>query len=161
QAAPQAANQAPATQAPAVTPATALKPTASASARGNQAVRGRAPGIAGRSAGNAAANADGNVARNVAQNDAAGTSAGAEVNCGRPSLLQGGFQRVDVNSSGDGAAAASADLGLGASELADLSQSADASFLVNGSVSRGLDMPQQNDWFGGPGGRMGMEGMGM
>ena len=78
-------------------------------------------------------------------------------NGGRPSLLQSnGFQRVDVNSSGDLAAAP--DTGLAANEAADLSNSADPSLLVNGSVSRGLDMPQQNDWFGGPGGRM--DGMG-
>ena len=51
---------------------------------------------------------------------------------------------------------------------ADLSSSASDSLLVNGSVSRGLDMPQQPDWFGGrgmgdgmgPGGGFG-PGMGM
>jgi trimeric autotransporter adhesin len=76
---------------------------------------------------------------------------------GRPSLLEaGGFQRVDVNSSGDLAAAP--ETGMAAGEMADLSNSADPSLLVSGSVSRGLDMPQGNDWFGGPGGRMG--GMG-
>jgi hypothetical protein len=42
--------------------------------------------------------------------------------------------------------------------MADLSNSADPSLLVSGSVSRGLDMPQGNDWFGGAGGRM--DGMG-
>ena len=63
---------------------------------------------------------------------------------------------MDVNSSGDLAAAP--DTGLAASEMADLSNSADPSLLVSGSVSRGLDMPQGNDWFGGPGGRM--DGMG-
>ncbi|MCX6628371.1 MAG: TonB-dependent receptor [Candidatus Solibacter sp.] len=79
---------------------------------------------------------------------------------GRPSLREAaGFQRVDVNSSGDLAAAT--ETGLAASEMADLSNSADPSLLVSGSVSRGLDMPGMNDWFGGPGGRMdGMGGMG-
>ncbi len=82
---------------------------------------------------------------------------------GRPSLLPAnGFQRVDVNSSGDLAPAP--ETGMAASEMADLSNSADPSLLVSGSVSRGLDMPQGNDWFGGPGGRMdgtggGAEGM--
>ncbi len=79
---------------------------------------------------------------------------------GRPSILgSNGFQRVDVNSSGDVAAAS--DTGLAANDMADMSSSADPSLMVNGSVSRGLDMPQQNDWFGGPGGRMdGMGGIG-
>ena len=100
-------------------------------------------------------------ARGQQANGARGTQGGRGqngANGGRPSLLQaGGFQRVDVNSSGD-AAAAAPDTGLAANEMADLSNSADPSLLVSGSVSRGLDMPQQNDWFGGPGGRM--DGMG-
>ena len=84
-------------------------------------------------------------------------AARTDANGGRPSLVQaGGYQRVDVNSSGDQSAAP--DTGLASNEMADLSSSADPSLLVNGSVSRGLDMPQQNDWFGGPGGRM--DGMG-
>ena len=71
---------------------------------------------------------------------------------GRPSLVPAnGYQRVNVNSSGD---LAPPDIGMATSELADLSNSADPSLLVSGSVSRGLDMPQGNDWFGGPGGRM-------
>jgi len=49
---------------------------------------------------------------------------------------------------------------MAANEMADLSNSADPSLLVSGSVSRGLDMPGQNDWFGGPGGRMDMMGGG-
>jgi hypothetical protein len=88
---------------------------------------------------------------------------GAQSNNGRPSLLNGnGFQRVDVNQSAEGGAAAGAganDGAMSANEIADLSNAADNSFTINGSVSRGLDMPQQNDWFGGPGGRP-MEGMG-
>ncbi|MEO8593171.1 MAG: TonB-dependent receptor [Candidatus Solibacter sp.] len=76
---------------------------------------------------------------------------------GRPSLNTA-FQRVDVNSSGEGASLQ--DPGMGASEMADLSSAADASLLVSGSVSRGLDIPGGNDWFGGAGGRDGMA-MGM
>src|SRR5262249_56139273 len=70
-----------------------------------------------------------------------------------------GCQRVDVNQSGKGGAAAGNEGGMSANEIADLSNAADNSFTINGSVSRGLDMPQQNDWFGGPGGRP-MDGMG-
>jgi hypothetical protein len=87
-------------------------------------------------------------------------------NGGRPSLVQANnvqannFQRVDVNAAADANAIAGAEGALTDGAVADMSQSADASFVVNGSVSRGLDMPQQNDWFGGPGGRMGMDGMG-
>jgi len=82
-------------------------------------------------------------------------------NGGRPSLTQAmnNYQRVDVNASGDLSAAGEAG-NLGANEMADLSGSADASLMVNGSLSRGLDGPQQNDWFGGPGGRPGPDGMG-
>jgi hypothetical protein len=80
---------------------------------------------------------------------------------GRPSLTQAmnNYQRVDVNATGDLAAAGEAG-SLGSNEAADLSGSADASLMMNGSLSRGLDGPQQNDWFGGPGGRPGMDGMG-
>ena len=82
----------------------------------------------------------------------------------RPSLRQAlsqnnGFQRLDLNQAdGEGQAAAS-DLSGGAS--AETSQTSDA-FVVNGSVSSGLDMPQQNDWFGfgGRGGAMGLGGLG-
>jgi hypothetical protein len=83
-------------------------------------------------------------------------------NGGRPSLAQAmaGFQRVDVNAA-EGGAGMGAESGMG-NDLAsaDLNQSAADSFLVNGSVSRGLDMPQQNDWFGGPGGMGGALGPG-
>jgi hypothetical protein len=82
---------------------------------------------------------------------------------GRPSLRQGtqqggGFQRLDVNQSGE----AGSDNGGGESATAigtgDVTQSSDA-YVVNGSVNGGLNMPQQNDWgFGGPGG---VNGMGM
>ncbi|HMC61097.1 MAG TPA: carboxypeptidase-like regulatory domain-containing protein, partial [Candidatus Solibacter sp.] len=80
---------------------------------------------------------------------------------GRPSLTQANnYQRVDVNASADANAIAGAEGALTDTAAADMSQSADAAFVVNGSVSRGLDMPQQNDWFGGPGGRLGIDGMG-
>ena len=89
-------------------------------------------------------------------------------NGGRPSLRQGaqqggGFQRLDVNQSGE----AGLDSGSGESAAVtgtgDVTQSSDA-YVVNGSVNSGLNMPQQNDWGfggpGGPGGPGGMNGMG-
>jgi hypothetical protein len=107
-----------------------------------------------------AANPNGARGQQAGQGRGGPGGRGQNGNNGRPSLLQGnGYQRVDVNSSGDVAAAA--DTGVPANDMADLSSSADPSLMVNGSVSRGLDMPQQNDWFGGPGGRMdGMGGLG-
>ncbi|HUK18304.1 MAG TPA: TonB-dependent receptor [Bryobacteraceae bacterium] len=104
---------------------------------------------------------------------AGGKTAPSRPSAPRPSLRQAlanggdGFQRLDVNQTGDGQSMA-ADMAGGAN--ADMGQSSDA-FVVNGSVSSGLDMPQQNDWmgfggrggdgmgFGGPGGPGGM-GMG-
>ena len=91
---------------------------------------------------------------------------------GRPSIRQSlqqgnGFQRANVNTTGD-AAAVEADPGLNLSS-ADLAQSSGDAMMVNGSVSSGIDMPQQNDWgmgrggmdgFGGPGGFGGMGGPG-
>jgi hypothetical protein len=70
-----------------------------------------------------------------------------------------GFQRLDVNQSGDLAAAGNE--GAISNETAsDLSQSASDSFLVNGSVSSGIGMPQgPPDWMMG-GGRGGMDGFG-
>ncbi len=65
-----------------------------------------------------------------------------------------------MNASADPSAIAGAEGALTDTAAADMSQNADASFMVNGSVSRGLDAPQQNDWFGGMGGRMGVDGMG-
>src|SRR5579864_318891 len=85
----------------------------------------------------------------------------------QPSLQQAiarnGFQRLDVNASAGGATPAGADgLNGGAGNeilTADLNQSASDAFVVNGSVSTGLDLPQQNDWFGfGRGG--GIDGVG-
>jgi len=81
-------------------------------------------------------------------------------NGGRPSLRQGtqqggGFQRLDVNQSGD----MGQDNGgesVAATGTGDVTQSSDA-YVVNGSVNSGLNTPQQNDWgFGGPGGPGGM-----
>src|SRR5204863_7062952 len=74
---------------------------------------------------------------------------------------QPGFQRAEVNEAGD-LAAAGPEGAITQQMAADLSQSASDSMLVNGSISRGLDMPQQPDWFGGRGGMDGMgPGMGM
>ncbi len=106
-----------------------------------------------------------------------GTQAG---NNGRPVLnrsgqqngqaADAGFQRLDVNQSGDLSQAGQAGA-LSNEAMADLSQNAAESLLVNGSVSRGLEMGMMPDWFGGrggmemmgmgPGGRGGMEGMGI
>jgi hypothetical protein len=90
------------------------------------------------------------------------TPARGTANGGRPSLAQAmaGYQRVDVNAA-EGGAASGAENGTG-NELAsaDLNQSAADSLLVNGSVSSGLNGPQQNDWFGGPGGMGGALGPG-
>lgn len=103
-----------------------------------------------------------------------GNAGGRGGNNGRPSLRsalqQGGgtgFQRADVNATGDGAGAAnndnSGDLGMNNNAGgSDLSQNSGDALAINGSVSSGLGMPQQNDWFGGRGMGMGMgmEGMG-
>jgi hypothetical protein len=122
---------------PATTPATAQTPTVTAAPK---------PAANGPAAPGQQANAARGPRSGRGQNGANG----------RPSLVAAnGYQRVDVNSSGDLAAP---EMGMAANELADLSNSADPSLLVSGSVSRGLDMPQGNDWFGGPGGRM--DGMG-
>ena len=67
----------------------------------------------------------------------------------RTSLFLGGFQRVDVNLR---RRCGPRRMARSPAEMSDLQQRR-PSFLVNGSVSRGLDMPQQNDWFGGAGGR--------
>lgn len=80
---------------------------------------------------------------------------------------QNGFQRLAVNRASDANALDNEDgvLGSAGNELAstDLNQSASDSFVVNGSVSSGLNLPQQNDWFGrgggfGPGGPGGFDG---
>ena len=80
---------------------------------------------------------------------------------------QNGFQRLAVNRASDANALNNEDgvPGSAGNELAstDLNQSASDSFVVNGSVSSGLNLPQQNDWFGrgggfGPGGPGGFDG---
>jgi hypothetical protein len=88
-------------------------------------------------------------------------------NNGRPSLRQamqqGGFQRMDVNQAGE-LSQENNDGAFSTDMNADPSSSASDSMMVNGSVSRGLDMPQQSDWFGGRGGpgmMGGPGGMGM
>ncbi len=96
------------------------------------------------------------------RNNNAAANGGRGGNNGRPSLRQAlannggdGFQRLDVNQTGDGQSMAG-DMGNNGAN-ADMGQSSDA-FVVNGSVSSGLEMPMQNDWmgFGGRGG----DGMG-
>src|ERR1043166_2719241 len=116
-----------------------------------------------------AANANGN-ARGNQNGGRGGRGQNGTANGGRPSLQQAmnNFQRVDVNASGDLAAAGDAG-NIAANEMADLSGSASDALSINGSLSRGLEGGGQNDWFGGPGGRpmdgmggpMGMMGMGM
>jgi trimeric autotransporter adhesin len=76
---------------------------------------------------------------------------------------QNGFQRMDVNASQDAGAAGQQDA---QPEMAspDLAQSSNDAFVVGGSISSGVAMPQQNDWFGGRGpgdGMFGPGGMGM
>ncbi len=77
----------------------------------------------------------------------------------RPSLQQalaGGFQRLDVNAQDAGAVTAEAESATPALN-GDLNQSASEAFVVNGSVSNGVNAPQQNDWMGfGPGGPGGL-----
>ena len=111
----------------------------------------------------------------------AAPSAGGRGNSGgngnnRPSLRnamaqngrggQNGFQRMDVNASqdaanGTGLPDSQSDMSMASGDLA---QSANDAFVVGGSISSGVAMPQQNDWFGGrgPGDGMGFgPGMGM
>ncbi len=105
------------------------------------------------------------AARTPEQNKTASASAsgggrgGTASGNNRPSLrqaaAQNGFQRMDVNATG--ADDLNADTGLGADAIAS-GDSSDA-LMLNGSVSSGLGMPQQNDW-GGPGGLGGLGGFG-
>jgi hypothetical protein len=112
-----------------------------------------------------------NAASPGGRNGSAGGRGNGGPNGGRPSLRQamgqGGFQRLDVNETGDGFGQG---VENGSDNLASLAgtdptQSSDA-YVLNGSVSNGLELPQQNDWqFGGrggmgPGGPGGMEGLG-
>jgi hypothetical protein len=68
---------------------------------------------------------------------------------------QVGFRQVDVTQSSNDAAIGSAGA-LRSEELTDLSQNAANSFIVQGSMSSALGMPQMNDW--GPGGAASMLG---
>ena len=98
-----------------------------------------------------------------------GNNAGA-ANGGRPSLRaaqqavqnggRGGFQRADVNASGDQVVE---DTGAGAVDLGggDPTQSSSDALVVGGSVSGALGMQSQDDWgFGGRGGDFGGMGPG-
>ena len=70
----------------------------------------------------------------------------------RQALAQNGFQQANVNAATDPSnlTADNNANGSGGNEIAfaDLNQSASDALVVNGSVSGGLNMPQQNDWFG-------------
>jgi hypothetical protein len=77
---------------------------------------------------------------------------------GAPQQAEAGFRRLDVNVSAN--TVPNSESGT-AGDLAspDLTQSASDSLLVNGSVSRGLDIPPQDDWLIGRQ-MMLMDGMG-
>ena len=82
-------------------------------------------------------------------------------NAARPSIQQslagGGFQRLDVNAQDAGSLQAEAEPSTPGMNPSDLNQSASEAFVVNGSVSNGVNAPQQNDWLGfGPGGPGGL-----
>jgi hypothetical protein len=70
----------------------------------------------------------------------------------------GSFQRLDVSQSSD-TETLGAEGTIRTDEIADLSQKSANSFIVQGSMSSALGMPQQNDWGFGPGG-LGMGGPG-
>jgi hypothetical protein len=82
-------------------------------------------------------------------------------NAARPSIQQslagGAFQRLDVNAQDAGSLQAEAEPSAPGLNPSDLNQSASEAFVVNGSVSNGVNAPQQNDWLGfGPGGPGGL-----
>lgn len=64
-----------------------------------------------------------------------------------PAAARGNFQRLNVSQSADSTAAAS-DGAIKTGEMADLTQNAANSFLVQGSISSALTLPQLNDWGG-------------
>jgi len=92
--------------------------------------------------------------------NSSGRVRGAQASVGRP-----GFQRLDVNATGDAAALPGESTGS-ENDLtsANLNQNANEAMVVNGSVSNGVNAPQQNDWMmygggqGGPGGPVGPGG---
>ena len=124
-----------------------------------------APPAAGAAAATPAATANNKPAAAPATTPApAGSTAsngrGGRANNGRPSLTQAlnqqrngstgntGFQRVDVNASGQQGQDNS--FGNDNAVNGDLAQSSSDALVVGGSVSDALGMPQQNDWgFGG------------
>lgn len=67
---------------------------------------------------------------------------------------RGGFNRLDVNQ--QAGAVVPGETSLNGDEIANLSQSANNAFVLQGSMSTALGMGQQNDWGFGPRG-MGME----
>lgn len=86
-------------------------------------------------------------------------------NAGRPSLRQAvagqpGYQPLDVNASQESGGLQAENVPGQENEFGagstDLNQSASNAFIVNGSVSSGVNAPEQNDWMlfrpGGPGG---------
>ncbi|HTS61335.1 MAG TPA: carboxypeptidase-like regulatory domain-containing protein [Candidatus Acidoferrales bacterium] len=153
----------PATQA-APTP-TSAAPSTAAAEPGKTPPEPAAPAAKPASSAPPATAANNNTSASPNGNGGRGGRAQNGANGSRPSLTQAmnNYQRADVSASGDLSAAGDAG-NLGAGEAADLNGSADPSLMVNGSLSRGLDGPQQNDWFGGPGGRpdgMGPMGMGL
>ena len=92
---------------------------------------------------------------------------GAQNANSRPSIRQAlqqrgtGFQRANVNTTGEtGSVEADPSLNMAS---ADLAQSSSDAVMLNGSISSGIDMPQQNDWGMGRGGMdgFGPGGMGM
>ena len=85
----------------------------------------------------------------------------AQQNGGRPSLTQAvnGYQRMNVNATGD--LNGSMENGGGDTSNGDFGASANDALVMNGSVSSGVALGQQNDWFGGRGGQDGGFGPGM
>ncbi len=121
-------------------PATAATPTTSAANTPKPTAATPAQAAPGRGA-NSAANTGG-------RNGRGGNST--------PSLRQavanaqngGGFNRLDVNSTG---AADNSNFGPDVQAGGDLAQSSNDAVVLMGSSSDALGMPQQNDWFGGRG----------
>ena len=69
------------------------------------------------------------------------------------------YQRLDVNESASASAIGNAGA-LTTENIADLNQSANNSFIVQGSMSSALGIGPQNDWGMGPPGGPGMMSMG-
>ncbi|MGA2147823.1 MAG: carboxypeptidase regulatory-like domain-containing protein [Bryobacteraceae bacterium] len=132
-----------------------LAPPAAAAAKPSEAALASPATATTASAATPAANAQNKAGGASASGGRGGTANGN----GRPSLRQamgqGGFQQMDLNATGDGSLNSDVGMGVDANAGGD---SSDA-FMVNGSVSSQLGMPQQGgDW--GPGGRGGMFGLG-